>query len=418
MCEWRTWNGRGDLQFRRSRQEATQPRVLNSKSYIAMGFGPRELDWSVRVLYPYSTGDKLGLGKICDCITRTEQSGKNMKVLILSPFLSQSLSFARLLARSKKFERIDGGCLPGDIRSRKSKYYDSYLSVSGGDDLLGYELVIPGGANATEFLVRVKGDISIGQVRYDSRNINYYNKLEFLDLMGSIGVEIPRTWNNLESIGGYRGKLFVKPEIEGAKGCRMMVSSPSDLPLELKGGRYIYQEYIGTKCTYAYCFLAKDGIVLDSGMHKELLSYPREGGSAAVLESCDIARIKDLSTHIVRELRYSGWGMIEYKWCNKRNDFVIMELNPKFWASIEFILVNNPAFVKRLFGISVNRRKPRCMIWPDRLICNGLINILRHWRCLSVATYVWEPRSIRELVAGAVSANTRVKIKKRLKLAS
>ena len=337
-----------------------------------------------------------------------------MKVLILSPFLSQSLSFARLLARSKKFQRIDGGCLPGDIRSRRSRYYDAYLSINGGDDIRGYDLVIPGGADATEFLVSIKGSISIGEVRYDSRNINYYNKLEFLDLMRSIGVEVPKTWESVESIGGYRGKLFVKPEAEGVKGYRMMVPSPSDLPLYLKGSRYIYQEYIDTKCTYAYCFLAKGGIVLASDMHKELLSYPREGGSAAVLESCDIPRIKELSTRIIRELNYSGWGMIEYKWCNNRNDFVIMELNPKFWASIEFVLARNRVFVDRLFGISIVGRGPRCMIWPDRIICNRVIDILRHWKCLLAATYIWEPRSIRELVAGSVSARTRVIIKKLL----
>ena len=79
----------------------------------------------------------------------------------------------------------------------------------------------------------------------------------------------------------------------------------------------------------------------------------------------------------MKNLKYSGWGLIEFKYCPKRKDYVFMEVNAKFWASIEFTLINNPAFFFKLFGIQYEIKKPvNCIIFLDRLAHYGIIDFI------------------------------------------
>jgi hypothetical protein len=70
-------------------------------------------------------------------------------------------------------------------------------------------------------------------------------------------------------------------------------------------------------------------------LHHEILSTPVHGGSAVAVEAYESTRVQELARRLIADF---GWGLVEFKPCVRRGDFVLMEVNAKFWASIEFTL--------------------------------------------------------------------------------
>jgi hypothetical protein len=112
--------------------------------------------------------------------------------------------------------------------------------------------------------------------------------------------------------------------------------------------------------------------VVASSLHHEMFSCPHFGGSAVTTELYESARVEELAKRLIAEFQYSGWGLVEFKPCHHRQDFVLMELNAKFWASLEFTLRTRPLFARLLFGIESEGEAIRRMIWPARLLRTGL----------------------------------------------
>src|SRR5690606_3951178 len=118
----------------------------------------------------------------------------------------------------------------------------------------------------------------------------------------------------------------------------------SCLPAFVRSGEYLFQESIMGEGTNGFAFLAQKGEVLVSAQHHELLSMPRDGGSAVLIRRIAEPRVDELSRRLLAHLRYDGWGLVEYKYCPRRRDYVLMEINAKFWASLDFSMRMEPGF--------------------------------------------------------------------------
>lgn len=99
-----------------------------------------------------------------------------------------------------------------------------------------------------------------------------------------------------------------------------------------------------------------------------------------MIESYDDKRLLQYTSKIVQKLNYNGWGLAEYKYCDKRNDFVFMEINAKFWASIEFILINNSQFLKMLLDINYKSQIESRILFVSRLFQYSFVDILKNIR--------------------------------------
>ncbi|RQG98788.1 carboxylate--amine ligase [Natrarchaeobius oligotrophus] len=95
----------------------------------------------------------------------------------------------------------------------------------------------------------------------------------------------------------------------------------------------LVQEYVdGSRSTYGCGLLCFDNEVALACVHEELRSVPRHGGSGTHLRLCDQPRLQRHATRLLREVGWHGVALVEFK---RRPDgtFVLMEINPKFWAS-------------------------------------------------------------------------------------
>lgn len=82
---------------------------------------------------------------------------------------------------------------------------------------------------------------------------------------------------------------------------------------------------------YGVGVLAKEGLVLASFCHRRIREYPIAGGPSAVCESVRDERLSSYASSVIRELRWTGVAMVEFK---KEGDYHLLEVNPRFWGSL------------------------------------------------------------------------------------
>lgn len=113
----------------------------------------------------------------------------------------------------------------------------------------------------------------------------------------------------------------------------------------------LVQEYI--KGSGAGFFALFDhGTPLRVFMHRRLREYPITGGASTAARAYYNETLKDYGLRLLQSLRWHGVAMVEFKYDEDANRFVLIEINPKFWGSLELALesgMNFGADVVRLF---------------------------------------------------------------------
>ncbi len=291
------------------------------------------------------------------------------KILILNAGLDQAVAIAKFL---KTYSEVHiTACT--EHRSKKNifliqkKYYDKlivkdYLEALKTDN---YDAVIPTGGYDTEKLLSLKKKIEVGKISFKIENLFVSNKTEMLNFVSKLGVPIPETFNNIEEICDF--PVFFKQKEENSPKALGIIKSKKELN-KIHRPTNLYQEYITHPSTFGVGFLAKDGNIICCFAHEELISFPKIGGSAVFLQKSDDQKIIEYTHKILKELKYTGWGLAEYKYCEKKKDFVFMEINAKFWASLEFALYNEPKFCKELFNINYKKENIDTITYIHRLL--------------------------------------------------
>jgi predicted ATP-grasp superfamily ATP-dependent carboligase len=202
-----------------------------------------------------------------------------------------------------------------------------------------------------------------------------YNKARTYELAESYGIPVPRSISVSATDYGReieRADLGPRLVIKGAEegGARFVRYAESvadcgailsdfvhqDADVFRKG--VLAQEYIeGTACAY-FC-LADQGSVLAEFGHRRIHQNPPTGGVSTCCASFRNGDMFGYGRVLVRNERYSGPCMIEFKHDRERNRFVLIEVNPKFWGSSLLSIicgVNFPVlYVRHLLGESLEQ---------------------------------------------------------------
>lgn len=301
---------------------------------------------------------------------------RHNKILILSPLTDQALAVARYLRRYGDDYVLHGGFMPGE-RVRRHEYYDEMCHVQDKALIEVYDVVLPTGAVSTYWMATHVSNFQVNDVVYTRENLICFDKVATLSKVRQLGIPVPQTYEDVRSID-IPFPIFYKQRFEKGGGPRGVVRSIEELKRLKDKDALLYQEYIPGSATYGMGFIAKSGKIITSFQHKELLSYPIQGGSAVYIRTFYDERIAAYTEKIVQSLGLSGWGLAEYKYCPKRQDYVFMEINAKLWASIEFAFMNNADFLKHLFGIDYPIKEVRSALYVDRLIALGWPEMIKH----------------------------------------
>ena len=305
------------------------------------------------------------------------------KILLLEPNISQSVSIAKYLKKYLSGYDIVGGLQPGDLTHPKNPYCQEMIPVqeNAWDIFKDYALVLPSGAKSTAWCLSKISAIKCGDITFKSTNLVVFDKTRMLDMVSELGIPIPATYSRPDDIRKF--PVFFKEKFEKEGGGRGIIIDQQQLEKYKNNDALLFQEYIPSTTTYGVCFIANDGVIQTFFIHKEILSEPECGGSGVILETFDNSRLLEYTKKIVSKIQYSGWGMAEFKYSQDREDYVFMEVNAKFWASIEFALMNNNAFLKYLFNIDYLPSPTQRIVYLNRMVnypIRRIVNYLIKYR--------------------------------------
>lgn len=313
-------------------------------------------------------------------------------ILILSPHLDQSIALARFIYKYGVNIEVHGGVIRGE-KSKKTPLFRKMVNIGGPNIIKEYDIVIPTGAQSTQWLLNVKGEFTVNGLVYNQNNLICFDKIRMLNKVEEMGIPIPKTMTSIESIH-HQYPVFYKHKYEKGKGSRGVAYSDTDLTQLPDLKDLIFQEWIQGRSTFGVGYLAQKGELLTFSMHEEFLSFPIQGGSAVCIRSINYPTLLDYTKQIIKILNLSGWGLTEFKYCPKRNLFVFMELNAKMWASIEFAFLNNNQFLKYLLDLDYSNQNVYSAVFLDRLLRLGMNETLHqlknlcHGKVISYQDYI------------------------------
>jgi predicted ATP-grasp superfamily ATP-dependent carboligase len=194
------------------------------------------------------------------------------------------------------------------------------------------------------------------------------DKAKMADFFKKLKIPQPKTWIiEKKSDSGHiniKKDLVIKSsqemkgkKVEYLKGKRDLKRIISR---RLVYGTQIVQERIrGFGC--GYFALCKNGRVLADFQHKRIRQYPSSGGVSSFSESFYDSRLENYGKKILKGLKWNGIAMIEFIFDEETKDFKAIEINPKFWGSLDLAIesgVNFP-YLYYLAAKGEKFKKPR-----------------------------------------------------------
>ena len=175
------------------------------------------------------------------------------------------------------------------------------------------------------------------------------NKRYLMGFADEIGVKTPQTWtiNDISDLKRIAKKIEFPAVIKlvegvGSKGLRYVYSEDELITgykkviqkFGINPSRYpLIQEYIPGD-GYGVSMLFNQGDSRAIFTHKRIREYPITGGPSTARISVRHAKMERYATMLLKELEWHGVAMVEFKLDDRTKEPVLMEINPRFWGSL------------------------------------------------------------------------------------
>jgi predicted ATP-grasp superfamily ATP-dependent carboligase len=192
--------------------------------------------------------------------------------------------------------------------------------------------------------------------------IGQYEKIQFVRdkerllkfAMGK-GIPCPRTsfFKTPDEVKTSRLELpaVIKPRISsGAFGIRYVSEAKELLSTYLevhqKYPRPLVQERIpwGGDSLGVSALFDEDSKVKAAFVHRRLREYPISGGPSTLRESVSHPQVLELGLSLLKALDWIGVAMVEFKVDPRDNTAKLMEVNPRFWGSLQLAIFSGVDF--------------------------------------------------------------------------
>lgn len=184
-----------------------------------------------------------------------------------------------------------------------------------------------------------------------------YDKWKTIQLAKEIGIRVPESYlpgtdediNSIAANASFR--LIIKPRKSSGSRGLVFLDCNSELLSQYKevSKKYaapIIQERIpeGGK-GYGVFTLFDDNMQLRAVFgHKRLREYPISGGPSTLRMSYQDKALIEQSVALARRMKLVGVAMFEYKENCPNNEKVLMEINPRFWGSLQLAIFSGINF--------------------------------------------------------------------------
>jgi predicted ATP-grasp superfamily ATP-dependent carboligase len=284
-----------------------------------------------------------------------------------------------------------------------TKYCDEFLVVpSPKDDLNGHfdalqkiiedkeiDLFIP--VHSDMYGVYIKKKQIFGNTfAYlgDFEQFDYLHDKEKLNsLLTRLNIKRPQVFSSYEA--AKIPFIFKPTKMSSAKGVEYILGEKDrERYRPLYNQDLIIQEYVeGIGCGYSV--FAKDGDILVGFGHKRLAEHPVTGGSSVYRDSYFDERTRILVQKILREAKWSGFAMFEFKLTSDGEIYVI-EVNPRIWGSINQGLQNGFNYFESILGKSTFKTNMNVQYktYLSPLIYKSFLGYLAKWNVSPILQFI------------------------------
>jgi len=197
------------------------------------------------------------------------------------------------------------------------------------------------------------------------------DKYETMKLANAQDIDCPTTYlaNKAGDLTGISNTanfpLIIKPlKSSGSRGIRKVTNRDELLPVFLEiqqeYSEVLIQEFIPLGDRYDVCLLYdRNHEVKASFVQKELRHFPVEMGPSTVQESVIDDDLIERSIKLLEPLDWIGIVEVEFMMDSRTNRPVLMEINPRFWNSLDLAVQSGMDFPYLLYQLCMGEEVPR-----------------------------------------------------------
>ena len=126
----------------------------------------------------------------------------------------------------------------------------------------------------------------------------------------------------------------------------------------------IVQEYLTGHGAGFFAFYEK-GECRNYFMHRRIREYPPSGGVSACAESFKNQEILEKGKLLLDHLKWNGVAMVEFKKNEATNEYNLLEINAKFWGSLELSIASGVNFPRMIIEHSTNKKVTQITDFED-----------------------------------------------------
>jgi len=287
-------------------------------------------------------------------------------ILILDADHKNTLAIVRHLGKTGKYsidltghnknsisffsKYVSGKHLTGNPNTSPGKYLEDIIHLL---KRKKYLTVIPVSHISYKILSKYKKEVS----EYTHITIPDYkqvetasNKIETYALARNLKIPYPEiiTLQNIDEIENIDTVFpcVIKAPFEAGKNLVEYANNKNELIAKYKklckendfGSTLpVIQKYIQGEGAGFFAFY-KEGKCVNYFMHQRIREYPVTGGASTAAKSFYDESVMNYGKRILDSLNWNGVAMVEFKKDNKTGIFNLMEINAKFWGSLDLAL--------------------------------------------------------------------------------
>lgn len=164
------------------------------------------------------------------------------------------------------------------------------------------------------------------------------NKTKTLTLAKSLGIHVPEDYPEPDRV--RRFPAVMKASL--ASGQLRYARSPLELRQLYRDGM-ILQDYVPGD-GYGFFALYRRGNAMAIFMHRRRREFPVTGGPSTSAESVLVPELRQVGLKLLDALKWHGAAMVEFKKDARDGVFRLMEVNPKFWGSLDLAIASGVDF--------------------------------------------------------------------------
>jgi len=223
---------------------------------------------------------------------------------------------------------------------------------------LCYGIVIPVGYDTTFALSKAKNELDEVQIPVsDFESLSTAaSKKKTIFLAKELGIPIPHTLTPTSSMDLKGADLNYPLVVKGVRDSGF-VKYAYDLQSLKQNINEIYRqqgEYpLVQECIpgagHGFFTLFNNGEPRAIFMHRRVRMYPITGGPSTCAESVYEPKLLKFSLKLLKALNWHGVAMVEFIKDLRDSEFKLMEINPKFWGSLDLAIASGIDFPQLLY---------------------------------------------------------------------